>query len=164
MNEVAARRVVSSPIGLLSIAASEKGVCSIDFLSPKSKLKDFTQSEKAKNFVDLACKEIEEYFDNKLKQFSVPTDLTGTNFQLRVWQQIAKIGFGKTLSYGSIAKAIRNPAASRAVGGAVGANPVPIIIPCHRVMGSTGKLTGYSGGNGISTKKKLLAIEGIVYK
>ena len=164
MNEVAARRVVNSPIGLLSIAASEKGVCSIDFLSPRSKLKDFTQSERAKKIVDLACKEIEEYFDRRLKQFSVPTDLSGTNFQLKVWQQIAKIGFGKTLSYGSIAKAMRNPSASRAVGGAVGANPVPIIIPCHRVMGSTGKLTGYSGGNGVSTKKKLLEIEGIVYK
>lgn len=164
MNEVAARRVVNSPIGLLSIAASEKGVCSIDFLSPRSKLKDFTQSEKAEKFVDLACKELEEYFDNKLTKFSVPTDLSGTDFQLKVWQQIANIRFGKTLSYGSIAKAIRNASASRAVGGAVGANPVPIIIPCHRVMGSTGKLTGYSGGNGISTKKKLLEIEGIVYK
>ncbi len=164
MNEIAARRVVSSPIGLLSIAASEKGICSIDFLSSRSKLRDFSESKKAMEHVDLACLEIEDYFAARRQRFSVPLDLSGTRFQLQVWQQIAKIDFGKSVSYGTIAKAIKNPAASRAVGGAVGANPVPIIIPCHRVMGSTGKLTGYSGGSGIPTKKKLLALEGISYK
>jgi methylated-DNA-[protein]-cysteine S-methyltransferase len=162
--EISARRVVGSPIGLLSIAASEKGICSIDILSARSKLKDFSELRKAQEHVDLASKQLNEYFSGKLRRFSVPLDLHGTSFQQKVWQQIAKIEYGQTLSYGKLAKAIRNPAASRAVGGAVGANPIPIIIPCHRVMGSTGKLTGYSGGNGIPTKKKLLALEGISFK
>lgn len=164
MNEISARRVISSPIGLLSIAASDKGICSIDFLSPRSKLKNFSESRRAEELVDLACKELADYFAGRQKHFSVALDVSGTKFQKQVWQQIAKIDFGQSVSYGAIAKAIKNPAASRAVGGAVGANPIPIIIPCHRVMGSTGQLTGYSGGNGIPTKKKLLILEGISYK
>lgn len=164
MNEISARRVVGSPVGLLSIAASDRGICSIDILSPRSRLKDFSESGQAQAHVDLASQQLEEYFLGKLRRFSVPIELHGTSFQQKVWQQIAKIEYGQTVSYGQIAKAIRNPAASRAVGGAVGSNPIPIMIPCHRVMGSTGKLTGYSGGNGIPTKKKLLAIEGISYR
>jgi methylated-DNA-[protein]-cysteine S-methyltransferase len=164
MHKVRARKIISSPVGWLAVAGSEKGVCSIDFLSAGSKLKDFGESELARNHVESACEDLERYFTGKLKCFLTALDLSGTRFQLQVWQQIAKIEFGHSTSYGAIAKAIRNPAAARAVGGAVGANPIPILIPCHRVMGSTGSITGYSGGKGIPTKKKLLALEGISFR
>jgi methylated-DNA-[protein]-cysteine S-methyltransferase len=88
----------------------------------------------------------------------------GTAFQEAVWQQIADLGWGQTASYAEIAGAIGNPKAVRAVGGAVGANPVPLIVGCHRVMGASGQITGYSGGDGIATKKWLLNHESIDYR
>lgn len=109
-----------------------------------------------------AKKQIDSYFSGDLKKFSLPVDLsTGTAFQQDVWKQISKIPFGKSVSYVEIARAIGRPKAARAVGGAVGANPVPLIVGCHRVMGSSGKITGYSGGKGIPTKKWLLQHENI---
>lgn len=108
-----------------------------------------------------AADELTSYFQAKTKSFSAETELVGTDFQKAVWAEIAKIEYGKTVSYSEIAAAIGKPRAARAVGGAVGANPVPIIVPCHRVMGSTGKITGYSGGAGIPTKEFLLKLEGI---
>ena len=87
-----------------------------------------------------------------------------TEFQKSVWRQIARIPFGKTKSYADIAKAIGKPKAARAVGGAVGSNPVPLVVGCHRVMGASGKITGYSGGKGIPTKQWLLEHEGIESK
>ena len=101
-----------------------------------------------------AKRQLEDYFSGKSKTFELPVDLSaGTEFQKSVWKQIAKIPFGKTVSYVDIAKSIGNPKASRAVGGAVGANPIPLIVGCHRVLGSTGTITGYSGGKGIPTKR-----------
>jgi methylated-DNA-[protein]-cysteine S-methyltransferase len=88
-------------------------------------------------------------------------ELNGTEFQRSVWKQIAKIPFGKTVSYADIANKIGKPLASRAVGGAVGSNPVPLIVGCHRVMGASGRITGYSGGEGIPTKRWLLELEQI---
>ena len=108
-----------------------------------------------------AAAELNGYFQGITKSFSVETELIGTGFQKAVWAEIAKIDYGKTVSYSEIAAAIGKPGAARAVGGAVGANPIPIIVPCHRVMGSTGKITGYSGGAGIPTKEFLLKLEGI---
>jgi methylated-DNA-[protein]-cysteine S-methyltransferase len=90
--------------------------------------------------------------------------LNGTEFQKAVYKQIAKIGFGKTVSYAAIAAKLGKPQASRAVGGAVGSNPVPIIVGCHRVLGASGKITGYSGGDGLPTKRWLLKLEGIESK
>lgn len=95
MNEISARRVVSSPVGLLSIAASDVGICSIDILSPRSRLKDFSESSKAQAHVDLASHQLEKYFSGKLRRFSVPIDLHGTNFQQKVWQQIARLNMVK---------------------------------------------------------------------
>jgi methylated-DNA-[protein]-cysteine S-methyltransferase len=164
MSEIAARRVLQTPVGKLAITSSEVALTSLEFLSSKSSLKDFSSSPYAKSLVDEAAKQLEEYFQGKRKQFDLKLAPTGTKFQQQVWQQIQKIPFGKTISYGAIAKAVKNPSAARAVGGAVGANPLAILIPCHRVMGATGKLTGYSGGSGIPTKKKLLAIEGIEFR
>lgn len=164
MQEVSARRIVQTPLGRISIAASEKGITNIDFLSSRSRLSDFSSSPHAQSLVDQAASQLAEYFAGKRYKFNLEFDLQGTAFQKSVWQQIQKIPYGKTASYGEIARALRKPQAARAVGGAVGANPVAIFIACHRVMGSTGTLTGYSGGNGLPTKKKLLELEGIQYR
>jgi methylated-DNA-[protein]-cysteine S-methyltransferase len=91
-------------------------------------------------------------------------ELHGTAFQEAVWAEIAKLGFGKVATYADIASAIGNPKAVRAVGGAVGSNPVPLVVGCHRVLGASKKITGYSGGEGIPTKKWLLAHESIEYR
>lgn len=163
MKEIAARRIIQTPIGKISVAASEKGITNLDFLSSRSRLQDFSTSSVAQSLVNAAADQLMEYFEGKRVKFEVKFDLEGTNFQQLVWQQIQKIPFGKTNSYGEIARAIKKPQAARAVGGAVGANPVAILIACHRVMGSSGKLTGYSGGSGLPTKRKLLDLEGIKY-
>lgn len=164
MQEITARRIIQTPVGRISIAASEQGITNLDFLSSRSRLQDFSTTALAQSLVDQAAKQLVEYFEGKREKFDLKFDLDGTAFQKSVWQQIQKIPFGKTVSYGEIARAIRKPQAARAVGGAVGANPVAIFIACHRVMGSAGKLTGYSGGNGLPTKRKLLDLEGIKYR
>lgn len=110
-----------------------------------------------------AARELTEYFAGKRREFTVPVALEGTPFQQRIWADLLAIPFGGLSSYGALASAAGNPAASRAVGGAVGANPVPIIVPCHRILSSDGRITGYSGGNGIPTKRILLDLEGITY-
>jgi methylated-DNA-[protein]-cysteine S-methyltransferase len=111
--------------------------------------------------VDAALAELREYFNGERRDFTVPVELEGTDFQRAVWKQIEAIPYGQTMSYAQIAAAIGKPLASRAVGGAVGSNPVPLIVGCHRVMGASGRITGYSGGNGIPTKRWLLALEQI---
>lgn len=111
-----------------------------------------------------AKKQVLAYLGGRLTKFDLPLQLDGTEFQKSVWKQIAKTGYGKTISYGEIARRIGNPRASRAIGGAVGSNPVPLIIGCHRVLGAAGKITGYSGGDGIPTKEWLLALEEIDYR
>ncbi len=101
--------------------------------------------------------QLEAYFAGKLEEFDVPLVPEGTPFQQKVWKNLCDIPFGETISYGELARRIGNPNASRAVGLANGTNPIPIIIPCHRVIGSNGKLTGYGGG--LPIKEKLLALE-----
>jgi methylated-DNA-[protein]-cysteine S-methyltransferase len=108
-----------------------------------------------------ALSQIRQYFDGDRTAFELPLNAAGTEFQKSVWDQVAQIPFGETRSYADIANAIGKPLAARAVGGAVGANPLALILGCHRVMGASGKITGYSGGNGISTKRWLLKHEGI---
>lgn len=103
-------------------------------------------------------RQLEEYFSGKREVFDLPLSPRGTAFQLRVWKSLQNIPFGKTVSYSDIAHDIRNPNAVRAVGLANGRNPIPIIIPCHRVIGKDGSLTGYGGG--LPIKEKLLALEG----
>ncbi|MBR9977112.1 MAG: methylated-DNA--[protein]-cysteine S-methyltransferase [Bacteroidetes bacterium] len=104
--------------------------------------------------------QLERYFQGRLKKFRVRTQLYGTVFQVQVWTVLRGIPYGNTVSYRHIAEAIGNPDASRAVGGAVGRNPLAIIIPCHRVIGEDGSLTGYAGG--IQRKRKLLQLEGAI--
>jgi O-6-methylguanine DNA methyltransferase len=106
-----------------------------------------------------AAAQLEEYFQGKRKTFDLPLTPRGTAFQQRVWQTLCQIPFGATWSYGQLARAVGNPAASRAVGLANGKNPLPIVIPCHRVIGANGRLTGFGGG--LPTKAALLALEGV---
>lgn len=103
--------------------------------------------------------QLRAYFAGDLREFEVPTRPTGTPFQLRVWEELSRIPFGETISYGEQARRIGMPKAVRAVGRANGVNPIAVIVPCHRVIGANGKLTGYGGG--LDRKAKLLALEGV---
>ena len=109
---------------------------------------------------ELYRRQLEEYLDGRRRIFDLPIDLRGSNFQKLVWNAVAAIPYGRTASYGQIARLIGRPGASRAVGAANGQNPIPIVIPCHRVIGSDGSLTGYSSG--LSVKRRLLALEGLL--
>lgn len=105
-----------------------------------------------------ACRQLEEYFAGRRREFSVPLAPEGTRFQRRVWDELARIPYGETISYRELARRSGNPKASRAVGGANGRNPLPVIIPCHRVIAADGSLGGYSSG--LERKRELLALEG----
>ena len=107
-----------------------------------------------------ACAALEEFFAGTRRTFhDLPLALRGTSFQLAVWAELSRIPFGETRTYGQIAAALGRPGASRAVGRANGSNPIPLVVPCHRVVGSTGALIGYSGAGGLETKRRLLAFE-----
>ncbi len=107
-----------------------------------------------------AIQQITEYLAGERRRFDLPLDLRGTAFQLAVWTELARVPYGTTISYGELATQIGRPRAARAVGTAVGANPLPIIIPCHRVIGKTGALVGFGGG--LDLKQRLLALEGAI--
>ena len=144
-----------SPVGWVTVEATGEKITSL--VMTKRKGADFGSSAVLRE----AKKQLQAYFSGKLTKFDLPVELHGTEFQKAVWKQIAKIPYGKTLSYVDIAKKIGKPLASRAVGGAVGSNPVPLVVGCHRVMGASGRITGYSGGDGIPTKRWLLDLEKI---
>ncbi|MGV8876869.1 MAG: methylated-DNA--[protein]-cysteine S-methyltransferase, partial [Rhodoglobus sp.] len=114
--------------------------------------------------LDEAAGQLSEYFAGKRHSFDVPLAVAGTEFQRAVWQQLQQLPFGAAVSYAQIGQATGRPTAGRAVGGAVGANPIPIIIPCHRVLASNLQITGYSAGDGIVTKVWLLDHEGISHR
>lgn len=149
-----------SPIGIIRVFEGNGKVTAIDIAAPGAKV---TNNPSA--LLNTAQKELEAYFDGKLTKFSFPMDISsGTEFQRSVWKEIQKIKFGQVKTYQDIAKAIGKPLAARAVGGAVGSNPIPLAIGCHRVLGASGKITGYSGGKGLPTKRVLLDLEGIASK
>lgn len=141
-----------SPCGLVEICSSEIGITSILFVDKRSEAKNNV-------LLDNCIQQLDEYFNKKRKTFSIPLDLQGTDFQKRVWNELLNIPFGKTSSYLQLAIALGDKNAIRAVGGANGRNPVSIIVPCHRVIGSNGDLVGYSGG--MDKKKWLLDHEGV---
>ncbi len=153
---------LETPIGDLRLAASEDGLVAVVFPNEKKK-RAFAETRgpgAARAHLDRAATALKEYFAGKRSDFS-DIDLAprGTEFQLRVWRALQKIPFGATKSYAEIARAIGNPNAMRAVGLANGKNPLPIVVPCHRVIGADGSLTGFGGG--LPTKKWLLAHEGV---
>lgn len=147
---------LNSPIGWLKISASQDGVTAIDFDSPPANKHPDTPNTHSQQ----CAIELEEYFSGSRQYFTVPLTPQGTTFQLNVWCALQKIPFGETCSYLDIANAISNPKAVRAVGGANGRNPIPIIIPCHRVIGRDGTLVGFSGG--MEKKIWLLQHEGVL--
>jgi methylated-DNA-[protein]-cysteine S-methyltransferase len=149
-----------SPIGPLRIAARHDGVTGVFFdgrESPRTTDADI-EDARANAMLHRACAELAEYFDGSLRRFTVPCVLTGTAFQELVWQSLRSIAYGEVVSYRTVAERVGNVKAVRAVGAANGQNPVPIIIPCHRVIGSNGSLTGFGGG--VERKQWLLAHEG----
>lgn len=163
---------VSTALGECIIMATETGVCWTgapgatleSALARTRRWLQFDQIERGEEIAPLrqAVDELRRYFAGERVQFSCPLDLRGTPFQLSVWRELCRIPYGETRSYGEIASAIGQPSASRAVGAANGANPVAIIVPCHRVIGSGGTLTGYAGG--LPAKSWLLSLEGVRHK
>jgi len=152
-----------SPLGQLTLAATASGICGIYFFDQRN-FKGTTGWQLTRHHPHLtaAAQQLDEYFAGRRQEFDVPLDLqvSGTEFQQSVWQALLSIQFGKTSSYGKHASLINKPRAVRAVGGAIGRNPISIIVPCHRVVGSNGALTGYDGG--LERKKYLLRLEGVL--
>ena len=145
---------LDTPLGTLTLEASERGLSSIRFPNrPKT-----IAGKMSNNVLKLAKRELTAYFARQLKEFSVPLDWHGTAFQESVWQALTAIPYGETVSYADIARAIGRPQSARPTGGAVGRNPLPIIVPCHRVIGSDHTLTGFTGG--LNIKVALLELEG----
>ena len=147
---------MQSPVGPLVLAASEAGLHAVLFEHGRHTTPDPEWQEDSKPLQE-TMKQLRAYFAGELEEFDLPLVPEGTVFQRNVWQKLCDIRFGETISYGELARRVGNPKASRAVGLANGQNPIPIIIPCHRVIGSNGKLTGYGGG--LPIKEKLLALE-----
>ena len=162
--ELAAVLLTNSPIGLLAIGATEQGLAEIKILTADDRRAEFICGQRAAEHADRTAEQLAEYFSKKRSRFELTFDLAGTAFQKSVWLELAKLQLGEATSYGELASRIGKPAAARAVGGAVGSNPIPLAIGCHRVLGSGGLLTGYSGGGGLATKRWLLDFEGIEYR
>ena len=154
---------IDSPIGRIEVTSDGEAVTSLA-IERAGQLPWDAVPERSTKVLDRARKQLGEYFAGKRTDFDVPVKLAGTEFQRAVWDQLAHVPFGGVLSYGEIGYATGRATAGRAVGGAVGANPIPIIVPCHRVLASDGRITGYSGGNGIPTKVWLLDHEGIAHR
>lgn len=152
---------LDTPLGLFEFMATEQGICQAIFCGDK--ICDVEKPDIRTNNITTLCKQqLTEYFAGKRQTFTVPLDPQGTQFQQSVWHCLSQIPFGELRSYGEIAKMLNKPKASQAVGGANGRNPITLIVPCHRVIGGNGSLTGYAGG--IERKLWLLHHEGASIK
>jgi methylated-DNA-[protein]-cysteine S-methyltransferase len=152
-------KMIDSPVGRLKLIASDKGLAAIlwkDDHPRRVRLSPLVEDPDNPFLIETE-RQLGAYFAGELRTFTVPLDFKGTEFQKSVWEALRTIPFGETRSYGEIARQIGKPTACRAVGAANGKNPIPIIAPCHRVIGSTGDLTGFGGG--LATKARLLGIE-----
>lgn len=141
-----------SPIGLIEVGGTSAAITDLNFAEKRRE--DFETHP----YVDSAIQQLDEYYTRKRRDFEVDLSMKGTGFQKKVWAQLMTVPFGRTASYGDIAAGIGNPKAVRAVGGANGRNPISIIVPCHRIIGSDNTLTGY--GSGLWRKEWLLKHEG----
>lgn len=160
---------IQCAIGLVVVESSATGIVGIEIIPSGTDEAIFSTANvdsdvQTKSHLMRAKTALLDYFRDGTPIPAIPLDLIGTEFQKSVWNQISRVAFGQTTSYSEIARLIGNPKAVRAVGGAVGANPVPLLIGCHRILGSGGRLTGYSGGSGLTTKRELLAHESIDFK
>lgn len=144
----------NSPVGTLGIVTSERGVTRIQFAHEQGG----ETTAHAEAIARQCITELEQYFDGKRREFTVPLDLQGTPFQLACWNALLRIPYGEIRTYAQQATAVGSPRGFRAVGAANGANPIPIIVPCHRVLATGGKLGGYGGG--LDLKERLLRLEG----
>jgi len=149
---------LKAPFGYIEIVANEIALKRINFLKGK-KIPDRNDLNKSRTLKE-SVRQLRDYFSGRRKVFDLPLFVKGTEFQQNVWREILNIPVNKTINYKSLAKKIKKPGAYRAVGNAVGKNPIPIIIPCHRVIHSNGDITGFSGGNHI--KKFLLEHEAMI--
>lgn len=154
---------IESPIGRIELTSDGTSITSLA-IERDGRLPHDGQPSNSTAVLDAAVSQLGEYFAGARRDFDLPVSMAGTDFQRSVWRELAEIPYGEVVSYGEIGLATGRPTAGRAVGGAVGANPVPIIVPCHRVLASSGRITGYSGGNGIPTKAWLLDHEGIGHR
>ena len=165
-DEMIAWAAFKSRVGTIRVAATSRGVCKValgqetaaDFFGwLQRRIGQAPRRPERTGIVALALDQIAEYLNGARRQFDLPLDVRGTEFQRRVWAAVAGIPYGQTRTYAQIAQVIGKPLAVRAVGAANGANPLPLVVPCHRVLGSDGSLTGYGGG--LDVKQKLLEME-----
>ncbi|HZQ04051.1 MAG TPA: methylated-DNA--[protein]-cysteine S-methyltransferase [Gaiellaceae bacterium] len=153
--------VLESPVGELVLAATERGLCRISYTV------DGADDELARAFgarvlrmpLDDVRRELDEYFAGRRHTFDLPLDLRASGFQAAVLRELACVPYGRTDTYGSLAAKVGNPRAARAVGTVMNRNPIPIVLPCHRIVGANGALTGYAGG--LHVKRALLELEGV---
>jgi len=155
---------IDSPIGRIEVVSDDGEAITGLAIERAGTLPWQGLPEHRNELLDTAVAQLEEYFAGRRRDFELPVRLRGTDFQRSVWQQLSDLPFGGVTSYGSLGLGTGRATAGRAVGGAVGANPVPIIVPCHRVLAGDGRITGYSGGEGIPTKVWLLDHEGIAHR
>lgn len=156
-------RRIDSPIGRIEITSDGESITGLS-IERAGTLPWDGAPENSAPVLDSAVAQLTEYFAGTRRDFDVPVSVSGTEFQRSVWNELSQLPYGTVLSYGEIGHATGRATAGRAVGGAVGANPIPIIIPCHRVLAGDKRITGYSGGNGIPTKVWLLDHEGIEHR
>ena len=148
---------LDSPLGPVLVAADAAGLCRISFQAgtrPVQPVAGWVRDDAA--LAD-ALTQLRAYFAGRLQRFELPLSARGTPFQERVWQALRGIPYGRTISYGELARRVGQPTAARAVGAANGRNPLPVVVPCHRVIGASGQLTGFTGG--LTLKAGLLALE-----
>ena len=151
-------RRIDSPIGPLMLAADDAGLRHIEFRDNRHPANRADWHGGDNEVLQAAEAQLGEYFAGRRQRFELPLAPQGTGFQLRVWWELARIQYGETISYAQLAQRLDNPNGTRAVGAANGRNPLPIVLPCHRVIGADGSLTGFSGG--LPTKRFLLELEG----
>ncbi|KIQ97733.1 methylated-DNA--[protein]-cysteine S-methyltransferase [Lysobacter sp. A03] len=150
---------IGSPVGPLLLATDADGLRLIEFSQPRHPVKRSAEwREGSHPVLDAATTQLDEYFAGYRTGFDLPISPQGTPFQRDTWSALAEIRYGETVSYGELASRAGHAGAVRAVGAAVGRNPVPIVVPCHRVMGADGSMTGFSGG--LPVKRQLLVLEG----
>ncbi|MBK7426767.1 MAG: methylated-DNA--[protein]-cysteine S-methyltransferase [Saprospiraceae bacterium] len=156
---------IETPIGMLEASTTDKGIYRIHFLdeTPDEEVNPIIHTKRAESrhhahpYLQVLLDQMEAYFSRKQMNFNLPLDIQGTDFQKRVWNELLQIPYGKTRSYLEQTKALGDPLAIRAVANANGKNPIAIVVPCHRVIGSDGSLTGYAGG--LQRKRWLLDFE-----
>ena len=157
--------VYSSPVGSIELIESEGALTHVRLMgSADGTLGSPTGSPAPTPLLRRTQKQLSEYFAGRRRTFDLPVAPQGTTFQQSVWNELAKIPFGATSTYGSIARAVGKPQGARAVGGAIGSNPLALVIPCHRVLAGDRRLTGFSGGDGVPTKVTLLTLEGCEFR